>query len=164
MLYRVHQFLQALVPQKLRPAEVDWIQNLLPPKAIPLFFAQTLADQRHALDVTLDLSSLPPYSSSRNLLIAALLHDCGKSRHPLKIWERVYIVLAQKLPKNLWNALLHFPSFLANPLQVAENHPLWGAELAHQAGLDPEIVELIRNHHCPQSPEERLLNRVDNRH
>lgn len=164
MLYRVQQFLQAIIPPKISSEELDWIHKKLPSSAQPLFYAQALPDQRHALDVAFDLNSLPHTFVSENLLIAALLHDCGKSRSPLKVWERIYIVLAQQAPQRIWNALLRGPSFLSSPLQVAKNHPRWGAEMAYKAGLDPEVVELIKFHHHPNYPAGRILFEADNRH
>jgi hypothetical protein len=162
MFYRAQQFFQAILPKKIRLEEFDWVHKILPSSALPLFFAQSLPDQRHALDVALDINS--SNRSSHNLLIAALLHDCGKSRNPLKTWERIYIVLAQQAPRKVWNFLLHSTSFLSSPLLTAENHPAWGSEFAHKAGLDPEIVELIRLHHCPKTSTGRILYEADNRH
>lgn len=161
MFYRVHQFWQALHPT-IKNAELEWAFSLLPAVAIPLFKAQPLPEQRHSLDVALDLWACGV--RDRHLLIAALLHDCGKIRYPLKIWERSFIVLLQMAPRKVWNNLARSHSPFSVILQTAEDHPQWGAEKALEVGLDPEIVELIREHHTPHSEAGKLLYMADNRH
>jgi len=160
MIYRIRQFWQALMP-KISSKELNWALDILPSPAIPLFLAQSLAEQRHALDVTLDLWSA---SRNPNLLIAALLHDCGKSKNPLNVWERIYIVLLQRAPRKAWDFFLRCSPFFSSPLYTAEKHPTWGAELALNIGLDVEIVELILHHHSPKTREGLLLYEADNRH
>lgn len=161
MIYRIRQFWQALNP-RVSNQELQWALDILPTSAIPLFLDQSLTEQRHALDVALDLWSTAP--KNHNLLIAALLHDCGKSRNTLKVWERIYIVLLQRAPRKVWNALLVAYPFLSSPLRTAQDHPTWGAELVRNKGLDREIVELIHDHHFPMTWEGRLLYEADNRH
>lgn len=161
MIYRIRQFWQALLP-KISSQELQWAFDILPAPTIPLFLGQSLTEQRHALDVTLDLWSAE--LNNHNLLIAALLHDCGKSKNPLKVWERIYIVLLQRAPRKTWDFLLGSYPFLSSPLRTAQDHPKWGAELALNYGLDVEIVELIQHHHFPRTWEGRQLYEADNRH
>lgn len=160
MIYRIHQFRQALRPE-IRSEELHWAFDILPPTAIQLFLRQSLAEQRHALDVALDLWS---GSRDRNLIIAALLHDCGKSMSPLNLIARIYIVVLQRAPRKTWDFLLRLSPFFSSPLRTAQEHPIWGAELTHGLGLDAEIVELILNHHSPKTQKGRLLYEADNRH
>ncbi|AGA69606.1 putative domain HDIG-containing protein [Desulfitobacterium dichloroeliminans LMG P-21439] len=161
MLYRVRQFYNTIYP-KINTEELEWALKLLPPCSVPLFKSQPLPEQRHALDVALDLCASGIHNS--HLLAAALLHDCGKAKHPLKVWERVAIVLLQKLPRQIWDHLLSCHSPLSLSLRTAQEHPSWGAEMAQEFGLDLHIIELIREHHDPRSKEGRLLYEADNRH
>lgn len=108
-----------------------------------------------------------------DLLVAALLHDVGKSCSPLSIWERSLIVIAKALlPHRFarWGA--GKPEGWRRPFVVAEQHPAWGAEMAAAAGAPPLAVSLIRRHaekipssKLPLNCEDQLLEllqRVDN--
>ncbi len=56
------------------------------------------------------------------------LHDCGKIGVP--------------------GAVLNFPGRLDEPsLKIIHKHPLWGAEVARQAGLPTDVVNMILYHH-----------------
>jgi len=161
MFYRLHQFAQAICPV-IAKEELAWAYSLLPPNAHALFTAQPLPEQRHALDVALDLEKQG--IEDPQLLIAALLHDCGKIKSPLKIWQRVAIVLLQKAPRIVWDTLAKSHRSFFSFLQTAEKHPEWGAEMALNIGLEQDIVELIREHHSPKSSKGELLCQADNRH
>ena len=166
MFYRLHQFLQAISPH-LDSSEISWALDHLPPEASSLFLRQSKSEQRHALDVAQSLMSEKnalTVSNFQNLLVAALLHDCGKSMVSIHLWHRVFIVLMQKMPHSLWSRLERSASIFAAPLKTASQHALWGANLAKRAGLDPEICLLIHDHHSPNTELGRLLKRADNAH
>lgn len=166
MFYRVHQFIQAIFPH-LDTLEISWALDNLPPEASPLFLRQSKSEQRHALDVAQSLMSEKntlTVSNFQNLLVAALLHDCGKSMVSNHLWHRVFIVLMQKMPHSLWSRVERSTSIFAAPLKTASQHALWGANLANRAGLDPVICLLIHDHHNPNTELGRLLERADNAH
>ena len=91
-----------------------------------------------------------------DLLIAALLHDVGKLRYHLNPTERAMVVLVKaihpklaqrwgRLPPGGWEGLPGWrKSFI-----LAEQHPDWGAEMAHQAGVSALVETLIRLHEHP---------------
>ena len=84
---------------------------------------------------------------------AALLHDCGKSVRPYRVWERVGAGLVPG-PLARWLAL--------GPLWVRGHHPELGARLLERVGARPRVVELVRRHHRPSADREaRLLHRYD---
>jgi putative nucleotidyltransferase with HDIG domain len=112
-------------------------------------------EQAHSLHVFNQLRSQrqnPAGDLPLDLLVAALLHDVGKTRYPLRLWERVWIVIAQSLfpgkaERLGWAGELDqkTPRW-QRPLVVAAQHATWGAELADEAGISPLAVNLIRRH------------------
>ena len=166
MFYRVQQFIHTIFPH-IASSEITWALQNLPTEACPLFLKQSRSEQRHALDVAQSLmneKSTLTLSSFENLLIAALLHDCGKSKVPIRLWHRVFIVLMQKMPHSIWSYLERGDSVFATPLKTASQHALWGGNLAKRAGLNPVICLLIQEHHSPNTELGLILESADNTH
>ena len=159
LLYRTSQFWQAL-RSVTTPQDLGLASSVLAPAQIELFKQMPGSDQAHSLRVLKALITQGEKNS--DLWIAALLHDVGKSTHPLRLWERVLIVLVGLVcpgcgqrwgttsPGRNTTALGWRRAFV-----VAAQHPRWGAELAAKAGASPLAVALIRRH------QERLESSVD---
>lgn len=158
--YRVRQFWLALMAAP-RPEDLERARERLSPQLMALFLQMQPGEQAHSLDVYARL--LSRQQTDTDLLTAALLHDVGKSRYPLHVWDRAAIVLARKLFREQaqrWGQAA--PRGWRRPFVVAEQHPAWGAEMASQAGASALTVRLIRRHQDPVMPgggngEEALL-------
>lgn len=163
ILYRIQQFWSSVTAAPAQD-ELEQARFLLGPELYSLFTSMGRGEQAHALRVLAHLKSSG--ENQPELLCAALLHDVGKSRQPLRLWERVEIVVGRSiLPQQAatWGA--GQPSGWRRPFVVAAQHPEWGAEMAAQAGAAPLVVELIRRHQDGGSPplssqEERLLRQL----
>ena len=166
LLYRTRQFWQALWWAPARE-DLDRLQSLLSPGMMALFHQLQPGEQAHSLLVwrrLVDQGERDP-----DLLAAALLHDAGKSRVPLQVWERVLIVLLKAFFPGLaehWGA--GAAKGWRRALVVAAQHPAWGAEMARRAGASARTQELIRRHQeklpheetQPGSLEVRLLRKL----
>ncbi len=79
------------------------------------------------------VSELPPgmlsQQEERDLLMASLLHDIGKSQWPVS-W---HVEPKHKLG--------------TNALTVMQAHPLTGTNMAYEAGVPESVVNIIRQHH-----------------
>ncbi len=144
ILYRVRQFWQALtaVPN---PEDVETARGLLTPSLMTLFLGMQPSEQAHSLRILQQLRQQG--ESDPDLLAAALLHDLGKSCHPLSIWERTLIVLGKAFfsrQAGQWGK--GEPRGWRRAFVVAAQHPAWGAEMAVQAGASPLTAALIRRH------------------
>ena len=163
VLYRAGQLWQALTAT---PAIEDLhrASEVLSPQLMALFLNQPAREQVHSLRVFMRLRVDGVKSS--DLLAAALLHDVGKGRYPLKIWERVLVVIGQALVVRPGVAKdLGEPRGWKRPFVIARQHASWGAEMAAAAGATPLTVELIRRHHDPLAaalnhPDDQLLRRL----
>jgi hypothetical protein len=157
---RVRQFWHTLfsIPT---PEGVEIAQKVLTPRQFELFQTLPRADQAHALRVLWTLQHRR--EDHRDLLVAALLHDVGKARYPLRLWERVCIVLADGFfPERAERWGQGEPRGWRRPFVVAKNHPSWSAEMAAMSGATPLAVSLIWRHQdtlsvIPDSTEDRLL-------
>lgn len=142
--YRLRQFTLAWWANP-DPLDVAKACKLLGPSLCSLFLQLQPGEQVHSLDVYRKI--VRQGYTDPDLLIAALLHDVGKSCSPLSVWDRTWIVLARAIfPKKVKCWGQGVPSGWRRIFVVAEQHPAWGAEMAAGAGASQNIVALIRQH------------------
>ena len=126
-----------------------------------IFEAMLLRDQQHGIDVFRRVRMTR--GADRDLLAAALLHDCGKGH--VTLWQRVlHVILGAAAPglrarlatarvagwrQSLWR-LEHHPE-----LGAAMVEPTTGAGKTNGAHPDADIVRLIREQEA-RSPDVRL--------
>jgi putative nucleotidyltransferase with HDIG domain len=170
ILYRARQFWHAL---NASPTSEDLalVRSVLLPAQMSAFSRLQSSEQHHAVAVLRKLKEQG--ETNPDLLVAALLHDVGKSQAPLRSWERALIVLTEAIAPykvRQWGA--QGDQALAQGLNgwhrvfiVAQGHPEWGARIAREAGASPLVEALIRRHQeastrPPQSLEDRLLRKL----
>lgn len=159
-LYRAGQFFRSLRPVMTTADQAAISAYLSTPQLRQLFARMDPVDQQHALAAFNALRRAG--ETNADLLVAALLHDAGKSLTRVRLWHRVLVVLLGTLLPD-WLPVLASapPGSWRYPLAVYCNHPALGAELAAAAGATPLTVRLIRRHQSPpagpaSSPEDRL--------
>jgi hypothetical protein len=163
-MYRARQFWRALTAapdaESLRRA-----RSILSPELWVLFSSLRPSEQAHSLSVFRQL--IEENETDADLLTAALLHDVGKSRYPLPLWERMAIVLGRNaFPEQARRWGRAKPSGWRRPFVIAEQHAGWGGEMAAQAGASEMVQSLIRRHQeivmisSTASLEDRLLSRL----
>lgn len=147
--YRTRQFWHAL--RTASNLDYSLAASYLTPRQLTLFKCMQLSEQAHSLKVLQGI--LERGIADRDLCIAALLHDVGKIRLPLSLWERALVVLIRKFCGRCihrWGRLSeggleNLPRW-RRAFVVAENHPDWGAAYATETGASPLAVALIRRH------------------
>lgn len=154
--HRVRQFFGALRPhvdQAERAAAYQW----LTPDERTVFETMMLRDQQHGIVVWRRVRDTA--SDDRDLLTAALLHDCGKGE--VRLWQRVaHVVLPGGLELRLCSK---DGAPWRRALWRLRYHPAIGAGMAQAAGSPPEVVRLIREQDA-DAPDGRLaaLQAADN--
>jgi putative nucleotidyltransferase with HDIG domain len=166
IIYRTRQFWHALGSEP-SAEEMALVDALLTPPQRTIFTRMHKSEQVHGLLVLNSLQDLG--ENDKDLLVAALLHDVGKSRFPLHLWERVVIVLAKKICPacvRRWGETGvgkdQTPRGWRRAFIIAERHPTWGAEIAAQVGCSRLTANLIRRHQetIPVSECDSIENRL----
>jgi len=147
--YRARQFWDAW-HAKPTTGELAQGREILNPDQMALFSRMQPSDQAHSLAVMAQIKKSPacvPETYLHDLLVASLLHDVGKSRYPLSIWERVIIVICEAMfPSQVERLGAASPYGWRKAFVIAKMHPEWGASMAAEAGTTPLAVQLIREH------------------
>jgi len=142
--YRTRQFWNALCARP-KPVQLELAHQYLTPAQFDLFQQLQSSEMSHALTMCARL--LAQGDDDPDLFVAALLHDIGKARHPLRIWERVLIVLGQKVfPQRSTGWGVGEPQGWRRAFVIAAQHPAWGAEMVAEVGASPLVLAMIRYH------------------
>ena len=169
LFYRIRQFWH-IITSKLGDQDLQEIIDYLLPSQLQLFRKLSLGEQAHSIRVFTYL--VRQQETDKDLLVAALLHDIGKSIYPLSIWERVFIVIAEKLfPRRIheWGeGDIISGSWVKNwrrPFVIAKYHPNWGADMAEKVNVSKNVTNLIRYHQdhsfsCKTMFENGLLSKL----
>ena len=143
--YRASQFIHALLDNPAADA-AGLAATHLPPALRPLFQSMRRAEQAHSLAVLRALRRQG--HADPDLMAAALLHDVGKTRVPLRLFDHVLVVLGHSLlpaAARTWST--RAPSGWRRPWVAAAQHANWGAEMVSHAGGSARLQAMIRRHH-----------------
>lgn len=145
LAYRLQQFRYNLLARELSPSAKQLAHGILRLAERPLFAQYDVSDQWHTVRVVQMLQAAG--HTHPHLLTAALLHDVGKTRVDLTVWERSLAVLIQKLwPQKADQWGQGAAAGWKRPFVVRQQHAAWGAEMATAVGCHPQVVELIARH------------------
>jgi putative nucleotidyltransferase with HDIG domain len=145
LFYRLRQFGQAVAAEPLAEAALAEVKAVLSAAEFDLFRRFDLGEQQHSFQVMGTLKEAGYEHPA--LLTAALLHDVGKTRSPLSVWDRSLVVAAEQVAPErtaVWGQ--GSAQGWQRPFVVKARHPAWGAEMAEAAGSSPLVVSLIRRH------------------
>ncbi len=145
-IQRLRQGIRALFAFA-QPVETDLAAHYLTLDQLALFDQMRRGEQLHSLNVlraVFDQSSSTP----SDLAVAALLHDIGKTRYPLAIWQKSLAVLVKAFAPSQFERLSHGDPSLwwQRAFVVYACHPAWGAELLTQAGGSADAIWLVAHH------------------
>ena len=145
--YRVWQFFAGW-RARLTPQAIVEIRQLLTREELTFFVGMLGRDQAHCLRVMRVIQRTAVArgrAPSRELLVAALLHDVGKG--PVATWHRVAFVVLDALAPRLARRLERpRDGGWRGALWRLRHHARLGAERLAGAGIDPRVVALVSAH------------------
>ena len=160
--YRTRQFWQALRARPLSQEARRHVAQVLNAAQVALFETQTHAGQQHGYRVMRTLAEAG--YDQPDLMVAALLHDVGKTRQCYTWLDRVKVVLTKRLAPGLAEKWARGRSNgWTRAYVVRAHHPAWGASALAEAGGSALSVALVRRHQevtfasDDDSEENRLL-------
>jgi hypothetical protein len=138
-----------------RPAAEDetWAAELLSDRERPLFARMSNPDRRHALGVAREVDrTLDPSTDKRDtVLVAALLHDVGKTVSGLRTYGRVIATLSGAVVGGrVFAEFWQDSSGFTRKVGLYMRYPILGAELLQIAESDPWVIAWAREHHEPE--------------
>ena len=145
----MQQVLHALWPRLSQP-DLASVPDVLTDELAALFFGMEKRDQRHALEVARRLRESGV--ADPDLLVAALLHDCGKGAVPISL----------RILKVAFPSVLHRMADEGSPgsrgaaFRLLE-HAEIGARMAEARGASTLTVRLIRERVLPHEQQNLAL-------
>jgi len=142
---KVRQF-RAHLTARVGVTERGQLEGWVPPVLLGLFDAMPVADRRHGLDVVGSLRAAGG-GDDPELLLAGLLHDCGKSTangRGIGLLPRVAWSLGEALGPWAIRLAHHLPGF-GPALDQLRDHAERSAELVVAAGGSARTAGLIRD-------------------
>jgi hypothetical protein len=133
---------------RVKPDERQVLSAWIRPAELELFDAMHVADRRHGLDVVAYLRRAGV--TDRIVLVAGLLHDCGKGDTG---WPpRVAWSLGEALGPWVWAVARRVPGW-SDAMTRLRDHAELSADALAAAGLPPRAVALVREQAAPTDPE-----------
>lgn len=144
--HRLAQGLRALLAFAAAP-DLALAQQHMTRCEFAAFRALSRSEQLHSLNVLRAVLGAEP-AAPRALAAAALLHDVGKSRRRLAVWQKTVAVLVQSFFPTLSERLSReaSPGSWRMPFIVGRHHPRWGGEILRQCGSDALLIWLVEHH------------------
>ena len=148
-IQRVQQGIRALLAFAT-PLDLNLAQEYLSQAEFNAFQQMSRAEQLHSLNVLRDVlaqSDTTPHA----LAVVALLHDVGKSRYHLAVWQKTIAVLIKAFIPKLSSYLSHNESlnFFRAPFTVRKYHAQWSGEILSACQSDPIAIWLAEHHQEP---------------
>lgn len=146
---RIQQGVRALLAYT-QTIDYDLAAEYLTTEQLTLFQQLGRGEQLHSLNV-LRAVLAQENNTPLDLALAALMHDIGKIRYHLAVWQKTEVVLLRRLTPRFYYRMSEGQqlTFWRAPFIVAEQHPCWSAAILEQTGAPARAVWLAAHHADP---------------
>lgn len=143
---RIKQGIRALFAFRTE-VDYDLASQYLSASQMSLFMQMGRPEQLHSLNVLQSVLEQEA-SASQDLAAAALLHDVGKARYHMAVWQKTIAVLTEKLLPALFDRLSdsNALSWWRAPFTLRRQHPAWGAQMLSQTDASQTLIWLVAHH------------------
>ena len=149
ILHLVRRFWFSLWPVGPTVDEDGWARSLLSAREEQLWDRMSRQDRRHAVAVARRVEAQLGAEATDTVLVAALLHDVGKTVADLGTFGRVIATLSAAVAGEDMARLWARGRGLTRRVGLYVDYPTLGVDLLELAGSDPMVVAWSREHHLP---------------
>ena len=143
------RFFGSLLPIGESKVDKAWVAEEMLPEELAIWHKMSAQDRRHAAGVARRVERALGAESTRPVLAAALMHDCGKSVSHLGTTGRVIATLSAKAAGRDMAMAWSETSGFTRRVGLYLEHDRLGADLLGVAGSAPLTVAWAREHHLP---------------
>lgn len=164
----VHRFRQGMLALLAfsKPVDYELAASYLNAEQLALFCSMRRSEQLHSLNVLRTVLAQEP-TTPHDLAVAALMHDVGKARYPVRLWQKVLVVLVKSFTPAVYRRLSAGDerSVWRRPFVVYRLHPAWSAEMLQPTKVSEVALWLIAHHqeseaYWTEHPNAPLLRRL----
>ena len=130
------------------PVDIELAAQYLNERQLQHFQAMSRSEQLHSLNVLRTLLA-QGNDVPHDLSVAALMHDVGKSRYHLWVWQKTIAVLVKKFLPVLSQRLSRDTGtlyFWNAPFVVRQHHPRWSGDILRQCNSTETAIWLAEHH------------------
>jgi putative nucleotidyltransferase with HDIG domain len=152
--YRIKQFCWALNAH-IGEKEANFIMEYLNPEEYGLFMRLSSSEQMHSIRVAKNVQLLCENNEcdTRFLIKTALLHDIGKVRGRLNVFDKSVIVLLNYFTRGKIKKYNRI-----RKIDIYYNHGDIGCSLLKEYSANERMLYLIKNHHDEKIQDDEELN------
>ena len=141
-------------PSRSSPADLAWVRAVLTPAELDLWSTQSPFDQDHVVQVARRVErclAATSHADDPRWVGAALMHDVGKSRAELTVFERALVTLAGRTVRLETARRWAESGGLKGRIGTYLTHGEIGARMIREAGGRSEIAAWAEVHQRPRS-------------
>lgn len=139
MINRIRQFFLCLF-LNFNSDDMDYINEKLNNDIKPVFLKLSDYEKKHSILVAQAVEK--EFMNDPDLILAALLHDIGKSKYHINIFQKSLFVLLDYLSRG------KLKKFTGNKsIYIFYNHGEAGYDILKSNNYNNRILEIVKNHH-----------------